>query len=171
MAKKTTKTLDDLQKLYLEELQDIYDAEHQILEALPKMEKAAQDSELKLAFREHREQTEGQVERLERVFESLGEEPERRTCKGMKGLLEEGAELIKAKGSSGAIDAGLIGAAQRVEHYEIAVYGTLHSFANALGHEDQADLLQETLDEEEETDEKLSELAEAGINEMAASGD
>jgi ferritin-like metal-binding protein YciE len=168
MAKKT---VDDLQKLYLEELRDIYDAEHQILQALPKMEKAANAEDLKEAFREHNEQTQGQVERLERVFESLGEEPKRKPCKGMKGLLEEGQEFIAAKGDPAAIDAGLIAAAQRVEHYEIAVYGTLRSFANALGYEDQGELLQETLDEEEETDERLSELAEEGINEVAASAE
>jgi len=168
MAKKT---VDDLRKLYHEELQDIYDAEHQILDALPKMEKAAHSEDLKQAFREHREQTEEQVERLDSVFESFGEPAKRKTCKGMRGLIEEGSEYLDAKGDADAIDAALIAAAQRVEHYEIAVYGSLRTFALALGHEDQAELLQETLDEEEETDERLSELAEAGINQEAASGE
>ena len=164
MAKKT---LDDLQQLYYEELKDIYDAEHQILEALPKLEKAAGSKDLKEAFREHREQTEEQVDRLERVFESLGQEPKRKACKGMKGLIEEGSEFVEAKGEPAAIDAALIASAQRVEHYEISAYGTLRTFAEALGLEDQAELLQETLEEEEDADERLSEIAEAGVNELA----
>jgi ferritin-like metal-binding protein YciE len=160
--------LENLRGLYLDELEDIYDGEHRILEALPKMEEAADAHELKDAFREHHRQTQGQVQRLERVFRSLGETPQRKTCKGIEGLLAEGEEFVKARGDDDTRDAALISAAQRVEHYEMAAYGTLRTFARALGHEDQANLLQETLDEEGVTDRKLTQLAEAGINELAA---
>ena len=156
--------LEDLQTLYIDELKDAYDFEHQILEALPKMEKAARADELKSAFREHRRQTEGQVKRLEQVFESLGEKPSRKTCHGMKGLIKEGEEYIKAKGDHDAIDAALISAAQRVEHYEMAVYGTLRTYAKTLGHPSEANLLQQSLEEESGADTKLTHLAESGIN-------
>ena len=156
--------LENLEKLYVDELKDAYDFEHQILDALPKMEEAAVSSQLKEAFREHREQTRGQVKRLEQVFNMLGRDADRKTCKGMKGLIAEGDEYIKAKGDDATIDAALVSAAQRVEHYEMAVYGTLRTFARALGHADQANLLQQTLDEESKTDEKLTRLAESGIN-------
>ncbi len=156
--------LENLEKLYVDELKDAYDFEHQILDALPKMEEAAVSPQLKEAFREHREQTRGQVKRLEQVFNMLGRDADRKTCKGMKGLIDEGEEYIKAKGDDATIDAALVSAAQRVEHYEMAVYGTLRTFARALGHTEQANLLQQTLDEESKTDEKLTRLAESGIN-------
>lgn len=156
--------LENLEKLYIDELKDAYDFEHQILDALPKMEEAAVSPQLKEAFRAHRQETEGQVKRLEQVFNMLGRDPERKTCKGMKGLIAEGEEYIKAKGDDATIDAALVSAAQRVEHYEMAVYGTLRTFARALGHEDQATVLQQTLEEESSADEKLTRLAESGIN-------
>lgn len=156
--------LENLEKLYVDELKDAYDFEHQILDALPKMEEAAVSPQLKAAFREHREQTRGQVKRLEQVFNMLGRDADRKTCKGMKGLISEGEEYIKAKGDDATIDAALVSAAQRVEHYEMAVYGTLRTFARALGHTEQANLLQQTLDEEANADEKLTRLAESGIN-------
>jgi ferritin-like metal-binding protein YciE len=160
--------LESLRALYLDELKDAYDFEHQILDALPKMEKAATADELKAAFREHRNQTQQHVERLEQVFGSLGAAAERKTCKGMKGLIAEGEEYIKARGDKDAIDASLIAAAQRVEHYEMAVYGTLREYARVLGVQDQGRLLQQTLDEEKRTDQKLTQLAEQGINVAAA---
>lgn len=156
--------LENLEKLYVDELKDAYDFEHQLLDALPKMEEAAHARELKEAFREHRRETENQVKRLEQVFRSLGKDADRKTCKGMKGLIAEGEEYIKAKGDDATIDAGLISAAQRVEHYEMAVYGTLRTYAEALGREDQARLLDQSLDEESAADEKLTDLAESGIN-------
>ena len=160
--------LESLKSLYLDELKDAYDFEHQILDALPKMEKTATAEELKSAFREHRAQTERQVERLEQVFASLGEKPERKTCKGMKGLIAEGEEYLKARGDKDTIDASLISAAQRVEHYEMAVYGTLREYARVLGVPDQGRLLQQNLDEEKGADQKLTQLAEQGINVAAA---
>jgi ferritin-like metal-binding protein YciE len=160
--------LESLKSLYLDELKDAYDFEHQILDALPKMEKAATAEELKAAFREHRAQTERQVERLKQVFSSLGEKPDRKTCKGMKGLITEGEEYLEARGDRDTIDASLIAAAQRVEHYEMAVYGTLREYARVLGVPDQGRLLQETLDEEKTADKKLTQLAEQGINIAAA---
>jgi ferritin-like metal-binding protein YciE len=160
--------LENLRTLYLDELKDAYDYEHQILDALPKMEKAATAEELKSAFREHLGQTQKQVGRLEQIFQSLGEKAERKTCKGMKGLLAEGEDFIKARGDHDTIDASLISAAQRVEHYEIAVYGTLRAYARVLGLQDQARLLQQNLDEESKADQKLTQLAEQGINIAAA---
>jgi ferritin-like metal-binding protein YciE len=156
--------LDSLQKLYVEELRDLYSAENQILKALPKMAKAASSPELKQAFEEHLEQTKGQVDRLERIFEKLGKSPKGKKCKAMEGLVEEGAELMKEDADPAVLDAGLIAAAQRVEHYEIAGYGTVRTYANMLEDQDAADLLQETLDEEGETDKKLTSLAESLIN-------
>lgn len=163
-----TLELENLEKLYVDELKDAYDFEHQILDALPEMEDAARASELKEAFREHRRQTEEQVERLEQVFHMLQAEAERKTCKGMKGLIKEGEDYVKAKGDDSTIDAALISAAQRVEHYEMAVYGTLRHYARVLGHQEQANLLQRTLEEESQTDEKLTRLAERSINLEAA---
>jgi ferritin-like metal-binding protein YciE len=162
--------LDNLKQVYLDELKDAYDFEHQILDALPKMEEAASSPELKQAFQEHRRETENQVRRLEQVFNHLGRDPERKTCKGMKGLIAEGEEFVKARGDGAAIDAALISGAQRVEHYEMAVYGTLRTYARALGHEEQATLLQQNLSEEKAADEKLTGLAESGINVEAAVG-
>ena len=162
--------LENLKQVYVDELKDAYDFEHQILDALPKMEEAASSPELKRAFQEHRRETENQVRRLEQVFNHLGRDPERKTCKGMKGLIAEGEEFVKARGDGAAIDAALISGAQRVEHYEMAVYGTLRTYARALGHEEQATLLQQNLSEEKAADEKLTGLAESGINVEAAVG-
>src|ERR1700680_1108720 len=163
--------LDSLKKLYLEELRDLYSAETQLVKALPKMVKGASSAELKQTFGNHLEQTEEHVERLNAIFGRLDEKPTGKTCKAMKGLIEEGSEMLEEEGEESVIDAGLIGAAQRVEHYEIASYGTVRTFANLLGEEDAADLLQQTLDEEGETDKLLSELAEGIVNPTAFSED
>ena len=156
--------IDSLQKLFVEELRDLYSAENQILKALPKMMKAATAPELKAAFEKHLAETKGQVERLETIFEGLGEKPKGKTCKAMEGLVEEGSELMKEDIESAVLDAGLIAAAQRVEHYEMAGYGTVRTYAKLLKNKEAAKLLQATLDEEEATDEALSELAESSIN-------
>jgi len=154
-------SLDSLRDLYVEELKDIYSAEKQLLKALPKMAKRAESPELQQAFREHHDVTQKQVERLDQIFESLGKRASGKKCKGMEGLIEEGQELIEEEGEPAVIDAGLIAAAQRVEHYEIAVYGTLKTYARILGDGDAAGLLEETLEEEKETDEKLNQIAES----------
>jgi len=159
--------LDSLKKLYLEELRDLYNAETQILKALPKMAEAASASELQAGFRTHLRQTEGQVGRLEAIFKKLGQSPQGKTCQAMKGLLEEGEELMKQDAEPEVRDAGLIASAQRVEHYEIAGYGTVRSYAKWLGDTDAEQLLQETLDEEGETDKKLTQLAEQLVNREA----
>jgi ferritin-like metal-binding protein YciE len=148
-----------LQELYVDELKDLYSAENQLVKALPKMAKAASSEELRSGFEEHLEQTKGHVSRLEQIFKSLRESPTGKKCKGMEGLIEEGSEIIDEDLGDGVKDAGLIGAAQRVEHYEIVAYGTVRSFAETLGHSEHASLLEETLEEEKETDEKLTELA------------
>ena len=163
--------LNSLKKLYLEELRDLYSAETQLVKALPKMAKGASSDELKEAFESHLEQTKEHVERLTEIFDHLEEKPTGKTCKAMKGLIEEGSELLEEEGEESVIDAGLIAAAQRVEHYEIAGYGTVRTFANLLGEEEAAELLQQTLDEEGETDKQLSELAEGIVNEKALSED
>ncbi len=156
--------LDSLKALYIEELRDLYNAENQITKALPKMAKAATSPELKQAFEMHLEETQGQIGRLEQIFEALGESPKGKTCKAMQGLVEEGEEILKAKADPMVRDAALIAAAQRVEHYEIAGYGTVRTYAKLLKEQKAAKLLQETLDEEGATDEKLTSLAEGGIN-------
>jgi len=156
--------IDSLQKLFVEELRDLYSAENQILKALPKMMKAATAPELKAAFEKHLAETKGQVERLETIFEGLGEKPKGKTCKAMEGLVEEGSVLMKEDIEPAVLDAGLIAAAQRVEHYEMAGYGTVRTYAKLLKNKEAAKLLQATLDEEEATDEALSELAESSIN-------
>jgi ferritin-like metal-binding protein YciE len=156
-----------LQELYVEELKDLYSAESQILKALPKMEKAATSKELKAAFREHLEQTKGHAARLEQIFESLGKSPKGKVCKGMQGLLEEGEEMIKEGEEPKVLDAGLISAAQRVEHYEMAGYGCCRTYAEMLGDKKAASLLQQTLDEEGETDKSLTKLAMDHINREA----
>ena len=148
-----------LKELYIDELKDLYNAENQLVKALPKMAKAASSEKLRAGFEEHLEQTKGHVSRLEQIFESLGENPKGKKCKGMAGLVAEGSEIIDGNIVDGLKDAGLIGAAQRVEHYEIAAYGTVRSFAETLGQSQHASLLKETLEEEKETDEKLTELA------------
>ncbi len=161
--------LDSLHALYIEELRDLYNAEKQITKALPKMAKAASSPKLKAAFEEHLEQTKGHVERLETIFKALGKPPTGKTCAAMKGLVEEGSELIeqKEKANSAVLDAGLIAAAQRVEHYEMAGYGSVRTFAQLLGEDEAVTLLQQTLDEEGETDKKLTSLAESVINPKA----
>jgi ferritin-like metal-binding protein YciE len=156
--------MNSLQELYVEELKDLYNAEQQILKALPKMMRAASDRQLQRAFSQHEKQTQRQVKRLERIFRELGESPRGKKCKGMEGLLEEGSDLIKERPEPQVLDAGLIAAAQRVEHYEIAAYGTARTYAQQLGMPEQASLLQETLDEEGETDKLLTALAESSIN-------
>ena len=156
--------LTTLQDLYLEELKDVYDAEQQLLKALPKMAKAASSDELRNAFEDHLEQTKEQISRLEQIFENHGTSGKGKKCKGMAGLIEEANELIKEDIEPDVLDAGLIAAAQRVEHYEIAVYGCVATYANLMGNEEEAELLQQTLDEEKETDELLTEIAESSIN-------
>ena len=156
--------LDTLQKLYTSELRDLYNAENQLLKALPKMAKAASSEELKNAFEKHLEQTKSQVERLEQVFEELDEKPKGKTCRAMKGLVEEGSEILQQDGEESVLDAGIIVAAQKVEHYEIAGYGSVRTFAHLLGQNKAAELLQTTLDEESEANELLNKLAESIIN-------
>lgn len=168
MVRKRGKSLDSLVGLYLHELQDVYDAERQILKALPRMSKAASSKELQEAFKEHEEQTRQQVNRLEQIFEEMGQKPVGRKCRGMQGILVEGGELLRGEGEPEVMDAGLVASAQRVEHYEISVYGTLCSFAEVLGQKEALELLQETLEEEKETDQRLTQIAEQGINEEAA---
>jgi len=160
----TMKTLDDL---FTHGLRDIYNAEKQLVKALPKMAKAAMSDKLRAGFEEHLQQTEGHVERLETIFESLDMSNRGVKCKAMEGLVEEGGEMIDEDAESAVKDAGLIAAAQKVEHYEIAAYGTLATFAEMLGHSDAVELLKATLAEEKQTDENLTELAESEINAAA----
>ena len=162
--------LESLQDLYIEELRDIYNAEQQILRALPKMAKGANNPELRAAFEEHLAVTEEQVKRLDSIFSELDEKPTGKKCKGMEGLIEEGEEMLKEDADPDVKDAALIAAAQRVEHYEIAAYGTVRNYARQLGLDKHVDLLQRTLDEEGETDKKLTGLAESGVNEQALIG-
>ena len=156
--------LDTLQTLYVDELRDLYNAENQLLKALPKMAKAASSEELKDALEKHLEQTKMHVERLEEVFEEIGEKPKGKTCKAMKGLIEEGSEILHEDGEESVIDAGIIVAAQKVEHYEIASYGSVRTFAQLLGKDRSAELLQTTLDEESGANELLNTLAEDIVN-------
>jgi ferritin-like metal-binding protein YciE len=160
--------LTTLQELYIDQLRDLYSAEKQLTKALPKMAKAAGSDELRKAFEDHLEVTREQLDRLDRIFDELGAKPGRKVCEAMKGLLEEGDHIIKADGADEVRDAGLIAAAQRVEHYEIAGYGTVRSYAEALGYDKAARLLQKTLDEEGETDHLLTELATSDVNPKAA---
>jgi ferritin-like metal-binding protein YciE len=160
-----------LHEVLTDYIRDLYNAENQLVKALPKMAKAATTPELRAAFEEHLAQTEQQVERLERICEDLGIKPKGKTCHGMKGLIEEGKEVLSSTGDPASKDAALIGAAQKVEHYEIAAYGTARTFANVLGEQTAADLLQQTLDEEKAADEKLTALAQSGLNEEAADED
>ena len=159
--------MSTLRDTFLEELADIYDAEKQLVKALPKMAKAAQNEQLREGFEEHLEQTEEHVRRVEQVFEQFGQKAKAKKCKAMMGLLEEGQELIKEK----AGDAALIAAAQKVEHYEIATYGSLKSWAEFLQENEAVDLLDETLEEEKTTDERLTEVAESVVNEAEAQGE
>ena len=161
-------SLDSLEKLFLEELKDVYNAEKQILRALPRMAKAAESPQLKQAFTQHLKETESQVRRLEQIFRELGQTARGKKCKGMEGLLEEGKEVLEEKGEPAVIDAALIASAQRVEHYEIAAYGCLRTYASLLGHSEAERLLQQNLQEEEAADKKLTQLGESGINQAAA---
>ena len=154
-------TLDDL---YVDMLKDLYSAEKQLVKALPKMAKNAQSADLQKAFQEHLKQTEGHVERIERIFSDLGSSPRGKKCVGMEGLVEEGNELLQEQADPDVLDAGLIAAAQKVEHYEIASYGTVRTWAERLGYNQAAQLLQQTLDEEGEANKKLTQLAESHIN-------
>jgi ferritin-like metal-binding protein YciE len=151
----------ELKELYIDELKDIYSAETQLVKALPKMAKAASSDELRSGFEEHLEQTKGHVARLEQIFKALGEKPTGKKCKGMEGLIEEGSEAAGEDYEGDVKDQALIGAAQRVEHYEIAAYGTVRAMAEKLGEDQAVELLGETLEEEKETDEKLTELADS----------
>jgi len=159
---------NSLQDVLTDCVRDLYNAENQLVKALPKMAKAAESDELRTAFEEHLGQTEGHVERLERVAEELGIKAKGKTCHAMKGLIEEGQEIISHTGDAAAKDAALIAAAQKVEHYEIAGYGAARTFARALGEDKVADLLQQTLDEEGAADKKLTAIAESGLNQEAA---
>ena len=156
--------MESLQELYVEELKDLWSAEKQILKALPRMIKAATHPKLKRAFAKHEKQSRVHVTRLERICKQLGESPRGKKCKGMEGLLEEGSDLIKEKPAPDVLDAGLITAAQHVEHYEMAGYGTVRTWARLLGYEDQARILQTTLDEEQQTDLDLTALAVSSVN-------
>jgi ferritin-like metal-binding protein YciE len=161
---KQPKTLDDL---FHDTLKDIYFAEKKIVATLPKMAKAAQHPQLKVAFEKHLKQTEGHVQRLERVFAIIGKKPVGKTCAAILGIAEEGAEIMKDYKGSPALDAGLLAAAQAVEHYEISRYGTLRTWAEELGLGDAATLLETTLQEEKDTDQTLTKIAEAAINQDA----
>ena len=163
--------METLNELLAEELKDIYSAEKQLLRALPKMAKKASSDELKMALQEHLEVTKNQVTRLEQVFEALGKPPKAKTCKAMQGLIEEATEIMEEDASDAVLDAGIIAAAQKVEHYEIASYGTVRTWARLCGEEEAAGLLQETLDEEGEADKRLTQLAESFVNPRAEQGD
>jgi len=160
-------SLETLHDLLVHELKDLYSAERQLIQALPKMAKAATSDELRTAFENHLSQTEEHAARIERVMESFGESPKGQKCAGMEGLLEEGKNFLKEEADEDVMDAGIIAAAQRVEHYEIAGYGTVCEYARVLGHTEALQLLQQTLDEEKTADELLTSLAEGGINTLA----
>jgi len=162
--------MENLEDLLKEDLKDVLNAENQILKALPKMIKKASNEELKSAFEEHLEQTKEQVNRVEKVMEALGMPARGKTCKAMKGIIEEGQEVMSEDAEDDVMDAALIAAAQKVEHYEIATYGTLCTYAELLGHSQAKKLLGQNLDEEKKTDELLTELAERLINVEAADG-
>lgn len=162
-------SLDSLQSLFLEELKDIYHAEKQLVRALPRLAKAATAPELQEAITSHLEETEGHVERIEQIFKELGQAARGKRCKGMEGLLEEGKEIMEEEGEPAVIDAALIAGAQRVEHYEIAAYGCLRTYAELLGMDKAAKLLSQTLAEEEAADKKLNSIAEGKVNAEAAS--
>ena len=148
-----------LKELYIDELKDIYNAENQLVKALPKMAKAANSGELRTGFEEHLEQTRGHVQRLEQIFKELGEKPSGKKCKGMEGLVAEGQEMMGEDFEDDVMDAALISAPQRVEHYEIAAYGTVRTYAELLGEDTAVQLLEQTLEEEKETDQKLTDMA------------
>src|SRR5688500_4214650 len=155
---------NSLDELFVHELKDLYDAEHRLTEALPQMAEAASSPDLKQAFTTHLQETKGHIRQLEQVFAQLGEEPERQACKAMKGIIDEGSDMLSAKGDDKVRDAALIASAQRAEHYEIAGYGTVRTFAQQLGHQNIVPILQQILDEEGATDKKLSMIAEGHVN-------
>lgn len=163
-------TLTTLHDLFVKELRDTYDAEKQISKALPKMVKHAHREDLRAAFEQHQQETLTQIERLEQAFELLDLKAKGVRCHGMSGIIEEGSEMLGEKGEDAVLDAGLIAAAQKVEHYEIASYGTLVTYARDLGLDQVAQLLEQTLDEEKQTDQRLTQLAESGPNKAAAAG-
>ena len=163
--------MNDLEKLFVTELEDMYDGEQQLVDALSEMEDSAASGELKNAFHEHLEQTRTHVNRLESVFRAIGQEPHRRSCKGLEGIIDEGEKLAKEFRGNSALDAGLIASGQKAEHYEITSYGSLCSWAEELGNTQVAALLQQNLQEEKETDEKLTRLAESYRNPEAARRD
>ncbi len=160
--------IDSLEPLMIEELRDILDAEKQVTKALPKMARAASSEQLRAAFEEHQQQTSGQIQRLNQVFEEIGERPRGKTCEAMKSLIEEGQQMMEEVEPGPTRDALLIAAAQKVEHYEMAAYGTARTFASLLGHREAARLLEETLDQEKETDARLTNIAESVSNPQAA---
>jgi ferritin-like metal-binding protein YciE len=161
---------NQLKELYVEELKDLYSAENQLVKAIPKMAKAATSEDLRAGFEQHLEQTKEHVARLERIFKALGESPKGKTCQGMQGLISEGSEMIEEDPEPEMLDAGLISAAQRVEHYEMAGYGCVATYAELLGENEAAQLLRTTLEEERETDEKLTELSKEINVEAAEAG-
>ncbi len=156
--------MQTLEDMYMDLLKDLYSAEKQLVKALPKLAKSANTSDLQDAFQEHLKQTEGHVDRIERIFSDMGGSPRGKKCVGMEGLVEEGSEIMKEDAEPQVRDAGLIAAAQKVEHYEIASYGTARTWANRLGYHDAAQLLQQTLDEESMANEKLTHIAESHVN-------
>lgn len=158
---------NSLNDLFVQQLKDLYDGEKQLTEALPFMAQAATSSQLKNAFQDHFRETEGHVKRLEQVFRAFDCEPQRETCPAMKGMIKEGSDMINAKGDPTVRDAALIAAAQRVEHYEMAGYGAVRTFAQQLGRQDLATILQQTLDEEGEADKKLTTIAQTNVNQKA----
>jgi ferritin-like metal-binding protein YciE len=160
--------LNSMQDLFVNQLEDLYDAEQRLTKALPKMAEAANSVQLRQAIQQHLIQTQGHVSRLENIFQQLGYEPKRETCEAMKGLIAEGAEMVNAKGDPDVKDAAIIAAAQRVEHYEISGYGTARTFARRLGLNQAANTLQQTLQEESAADEKLTQIAESTVNVQAA---
>jgi len=151
--------MDNLQQLFVKELRDLYDAENQITDALPKLIDAAHNGELKSALQQHLQVTKQQISRLDQIFQRLNQKATGESCKGMKGVIKEGDEIVSAGGDPATVDAGIISAAQRVEHYEMAGYGTVRTYAQLLGQQEMARLLQQTLDEEAEADEKLTQIA------------
>jgi ferritin-like metal-binding protein YciE len=153
-------SVDTIDALFVEELKDLYSAENQITKALPKLIKAASLEELRSAFEHHLKETEGHVQRLEQVFEILGSSPKGKTCDGMKGVLDEGSEMLSETAGGNVRDAALISAAQRVEHYEMAAYGTVRSYAESLGQRQISEILQKTLEEEKAADKKLTEISQ-----------
>jgi ferritin-like metal-binding protein YciE len=162
--------MNSLGNLFIDQLQDLYSAETQLVKALPKIAKAAAHPELQSALEEHLEQTKGHADRVKQILESLDEKVGGKKCKGMEGLIEEGKDILDQDGDDSVLDAGIIAAAQRVEHYEISGYGTARTFAQILGHIEAVDLLEQTLEEEKQADERLNEIAESTVNEEAAEG-